>query len=84
MAVSSVGGSPGRTLFDGVFQIPPGHYLTAGEKYMQVRQYWDFDYPRADRGVPQQSDADWAAEFRFTLAEPADPEALTVLTVFRR
>ena len=63
------GGSPARTLFDGVFQVPPGHYLIAGEKHVQVNRYWDFDYPRADAAAPQRSDADWAAEFRFVLEE---------------
>ena len=58
-----------RTLFDGVFQIPPGHYLIAGDKHVQVNQYWDFHYPRADVAAPQRSDADWAAEFRFALEE---------------
>ena len=63
------GGSPARTLFDGVFQIPPGHYLIAGEKQVQVNRYWDFDYPRTDAAAPHRSDADWAAEFRFVLEE---------------
>ena len=64
-----IGGPQVRTLFDGVFQIPPGHYMIAGEKHMQVNQYWDFHYPRADLAAPRRSDADWAAEFRFALEE---------------
>src|SRR5258706_2570848 len=63
------GGSPVRTLFDGVFQITPGHYLIGGEKHVEVNRYWDFDYPRADPAAPQRSDADWAAEFRLVLEE---------------
>jgi asparagine synthase (glutamine-hydrolysing) len=38
-----------RTLFEGVHQVPPGHYLTAtpggGTK---VLRYWEFQYPSAD------------------------------------
>ena len=43
------GGHQIRTLFDGVFQVPPGHYLIATDKHIQLHQYWDFDYPRAER-----------------------------------
>jgi asparagine synthase (glutamine-hydrolysing) len=63
------GGHPMRTLFDGIFQVPPGHYLIATEKHVQLHQYWDFDYPRADRASPRRSDADYAAEFREALEE---------------
>ena len=65
----ALGGPQVRTLFDGVFQIPPGHYLIASEKHVQVSQYWDFHYPRADHAAPQRPDADWAAEFRSVLEE---------------
>ena len=64
-----LGGHQMRTLFDGIFQIPPGHYLIASEKHLQVHQYWDFHYPRADQIAPRRSDADWAAEFRLVLEE---------------
>ena len=63
------GGHPMRTLFDGILQVPPGHYLIATEKHVQLHQYWDFDYPRADRASPPRSDADYAAEFRQALEE---------------
>jgi len=58
-----------RTLYDGVFQIPPGHYLIATEKHMQVNQYWDFNYPRKVLTAAKHSDADYAAEFRHELEE---------------
>ena len=41
------GGHQMRTLFDGVFQVPPGHYLLATDKHVQLNRYWDFDYPQA-------------------------------------
>lgn len=63
------GGHQMRTLFDGVFQVPPGHYLLATDKHIQTEQYWDFNYPTADRTIPQRSDADYAAEFRCALEE---------------
>ena len=43
------GGHQMRTLYEGVFQIPPGHYLIATEKHIQLNQYWDFNYPLASQ-----------------------------------
>ena len=63
------GGHQVRTLYDGVFQVPPGHYLLATEKHIQLHQYWDFNYPKANGTLPQRSDADYAAEFRHVLEE---------------
>ncbi len=37
-----------RTLFDGVHQVPPGHYLTATTNGMRILRYWEFNYPAAD------------------------------------
>jgi asparagine synthase (glutamine-hydrolysing) len=64
-----MGGHQMRTLFDGVFQVPPGHYLIATERHIQLHQYWDFNYPPTNGHVSQRSDADYAAEFRHALEE---------------
>jgi asparagine synthase (glutamine-hydrolysing) len=37
-----------RTLFDGVYQVPPGHCLTATTNGMRILRYWEFNYPPAD------------------------------------
>ena len=58
-----------RTLYDGVFEVPPGHFLLASEKHVQVTRYWDFNYPGADATAPTRSDAEYAAEFRHELKE---------------
>ncbi len=58
-----------RTLYDGIFEIPPGHFLLASEKHVQVNQYWDFNYPKAPQTAPYRSDADYASEFRYELEE---------------
>lgn len=63
------GGHQMRTLFEGVLQVPPGHYLIATEKHLQLAQYWDFNFPRADASAARRSDADWAAELRSVLEE---------------
>jgi asparagine synthase (glutamine-hydrolysing) len=63
------GGHQVRTLFDGVFQVPPGHYLIATDRHVQINRYWDFDYTTASSSASQRSDADYAAEFRQALEE---------------
>ena len=35
-----------RTLFEGVYQVPPGCYLIATTGHTQIVRYWDIDYPR--------------------------------------
>jgi len=52
-----------------VFQIPPGHYLIATDRHIEVHQYWDFDYPIAAHTTPWRSDEDYALEFREALEE---------------
>lgn len=63
------GGQQIRTLFDGVFQVPPGHYLLATDKHFQLVCYWDFNYPRISEPIPQLSDQEYVAEFRHVLEE---------------
>jgi len=63
------GGHPVRTLFDGVFQVPPGHYLLATERHIQLIRYWDFDYPKVDSNAPVRSNAEYVAEFRYAFEE---------------
>jgi asparagine synthase (glutamine-hydrolysing) len=58
-----LGGRPSDTLYQGVSQLPPGHYLTAGPNGMQIHRYWDFDYPSASESQAARSDQDWAEEF---------------------
>lgn len=35
---------PTRTVFKGVYQIPPGHILTASEADFRIREYWNYSY----------------------------------------
>ena len=63
------GGHQLRTLFDGVFQGPPGHYLLATDRHFQLVSYWDFNYPRTPEHTLQRSDAEYVAEFRHVLEE---------------
>jgi len=36
-----------RTLFEGVHQVPAGHYLLATRNGVRIERYWDADYPLA-------------------------------------
>jgi asparagine synthase (glutamine-hydrolysing) len=39
--------SQDRTLFQGVYQVPPGNMIIATRGHFRLHQYWDFDYPQA-------------------------------------
>src|SRR5262249_49249092 len=56
------------SLFDGVEQVPPGHYMLATAGGVRIVRYWDFDYPPADAGALR-SDAEYAEAFRHQLDE---------------
>jgi asparagine synthase (glutamine-hydrolysing) len=58
-----------RSLFEGVSQVPPGHYLIASAGQARLVRYWDFDYPAAGRAEPARSDAGYTEEFRRALDE---------------
>ena len=40
---------PDRTLFEGVYQVPPGHYLAVGRHGVRLFRYWEFHYPTAEQ-----------------------------------
>lgn len=42
---------PGRTLFAGVRQVPPGHYLEARGGEVRLVRWWDLDFPLVDGAV---------------------------------
>jgi asparagine synthase (glutamine-hydrolysing) len=43
---------PGKeTLFEEIFKLDPGHYLTVRNGQVSVRQYWDLQFPGTPRGI---------------------------------
>jgi len=53
-----------RTLFDGVHQVPPGHYLTATTSGMRILRYWEFSYPPASElAADTRSESAYVEEF---------------------
>lgn len=60
---------PHRTLFQGVYQVPPGHYLLIDRHQTRVLRYWDFHYPRMDASPSQLSEAEYIERLRHALNE---------------
>jgi asparagine synthase (glutamine-hydrolysing) len=58
-----------RTMFDGIYQVPPGHYLLATPQRFQVVPYWDLTYPTADHPAPVFSEQEHIERMRDALRE---------------
>jgi asparagine synthase (glutamine-hydrolysing) len=56
-----------RSLFRGVQQIPPGHYLLASRHHRRIFRYWDLDYPPA--GAVRVDEREIVLELRAALEE---------------
>ena len=53
---------PDRSFFEGVYQLPPGHFLTAVDGKVTIRRYWDLDFEREP--LPERSDQEYVEEMR--------------------
>src|SRR5262245_1119063 len=58
-----------RTLFEGVHQVPPGHYLLATPQRTQVVPYWDLSYPDADHPAVLRPEEEQIERMRDALLE---------------
>lgn len=57
-----------RTLFAGIFSVPPGHYAIAQHGEVSVYPYWDMEYPSAaELAADDRTDAEVVAGFRAVL-----------------
>src|SRR4029453_15028770 len=58
---------PHRSLFKGIYQVPPGSYLVTDGEHVRITQYWDWDYPLKDETAvpsdPREHIASFAHEF---------------------
>ena len=57
-----------RTAFKGILEIPPGHYLVARNGDLEVKRYWQLDFPSAD-AKSTESEEFFAEELRERLIE---------------
>jgi asparagine synthase (glutamine-hydrolysing) len=56
-----------RTLFTGIRQVPPGHYLVWERGQATLRRWWELDFPDARDPGRRLSAAGWAEALRATL-----------------
>ena len=57
-----------RSLFDGIYTVPPGHYAIAQRGEVSVYPYWDLAYPTAQElAADDRSDSEVVAGFRAVL-----------------
>jgi asparagine synthase (glutamine-hydrolysing) len=59
---------PDRTLFAGVHEVPPGHFMITDGTATRLVRYWQWTYPPAD-ARPDGSPRDWIDRLRHTLDE---------------
>ena len=58
-----------RSLFEGVYQVPPAHYLVASRHHTQIVRYWDLNYPTLDAPPPVRTAAEHVERMRDELRE---------------
>jgi asparagine synthase (glutamine-hydrolysing) len=59
-----------RTLFEGVYQVPAGHYLVATPGGMRILRYWEFNYPpAAELAVDTRDERSYVEEFAAVFKE---------------
>ncbi len=59
-----------RTLFEGVHQVPPGHYLAASQHGQRLFRYWEFYYPPAQElANSKRDDRSYVEEFSAVFEE---------------
>ena len=60
---------PDRTLFAGIYQLPPGSYLLTDGEQVRVIPYWDWNYPLADDITPNLDPHEWIERFTHSFKE---------------
>ena len=59
---------PGRTIFHGIREVPPGHYMLVRERSRVLQHYWQIAFPSREPASPRQS-REYVDEFRSILAD---------------
>jgi len=61
---------PDRTLFEGVYQVPPGHCLIVTPNGMRTHRYWEFDYTAAaELSASRREEESYVEEFATVFEE---------------
>ena len=57
------------TLFRGVHQVPPGHFLVLKDGSVRLTSYWDLNYPTLREPAPAATDEAWIERLRHHTTE---------------
>jgi asparagine synthase (glutamine-hydrolysing) len=60
---------PDRSLFAGIYQLPPASYLLTDGEQVRVMPYWDWDYPVADLTRSNGDGRQWVAQLEQSFEE---------------
>jgi asparagine synthase (glutamine-hydrolysing) len=60
---------PDRSLFAGIYQLPPASYLLTDGEHVRVIPYWDWDYPTADRTESTDDGREWIERLKHSFEE---------------
>jgi asparagine synthase (glutamine-hydrolysing) len=60
---------PDRTLFKGIYQLPPASYLLTDGEHVRVMPYWDWDYPCSDSTRANGDGREWVERLRHSFDE---------------
>ncbi len=61
---------PDGTLFEGVFQVPAGHFVLASGGALQAHRYWELSYtPANELSKSHRTDQSWIEEFTHVFEE---------------
>jgi asparagine synthase (glutamine-hydrolysing) len=58
-----------RTLFNGIYQLPPASYLLTDGEHVSVMPYWDWNYPSADATRANGSGREWIERLQHSFDE---------------
>ena len=58
-----------RTVFQGVHQLPPGHFVLVSRQGLRVERYWQQEFAEAGADPAARSEADWLEELSGLLAD---------------
>ncbi len=54
-----------KTMFDSIYRLPPGHWMTVDRSGVRIEKYWDLEFPEAGATPPKRT----VEEFRSLLEE---------------
>ncbi|MFU0506097.1 asparagine synthase (glutamine-hydrolyzing) [Pseudaminobacter sp. NGMCC 1.201702] len=56
-----------RTVFKGICELPPAHFMIVENGEARVRPYWSLSFPESDEGVDRRTEGEIAEELRALL-----------------